>query len=131
MKRISLTICILLAACIAVSAQQAQSQRPTSAETRQTATQFLGQTKTSSDQFKETQADLNARNVSNHDTATFNKLKADIERLESQINTEQGRIRASLDADAKVSPDLFQRVDRLINQHDAKVRELEAFTKLP
>ena len=127
MKRIFLVICILLTACIAVFAQQAE--RTTSAQVKENASQFLSQTKSNSEEFDTTLADLYARNTSNSDTANFNQLKKDIERLEATINSETGKISTSLDAGAKVNPELFQRVERLMNQHKSKMRELEAFTK--
>jgi Ni/Co efflux regulator RcnB len=127
MKRLLLAI-ILLAVCITVFAQQS-GERPTSAQTKESAARLLEQSRTNASQFESTQADLSARNNGNNDTAVFNQLKADIERLESSITTEQGRIRASLDAGARVSPELFQRVQRLINQHKQKMAELEAFSR--
>jgi peptidoglycan hydrolase CwlO-like protein len=126
MKRIFLTIAILTVSA-AVFAQQT-GERPSSAQTKEDAGRFLDQTKTNASTFEETLADLNARNSGNNDTAVFNQLKADIEKLEASINTEQGRIRSSLDAGARVSPELFQRVQRLMNQHKQKMAELEAFT---
>jgi hypothetical protein len=129
MKRFLLVNVLLLAACITVFAQRA-GDRPTSSQTKEEATRLLNQSRTNASQFESTFADLNARNSSNNDAVTYNQLKADIERLESAINTEQGRIRASLDAGARVSPELFQRVQRLMNQHKQKMAELEAFTRI-
>jgi hypothetical protein len=128
MKRISLTVAILFAASVAVFAQQAGTERPTSAQTRDEATRLLDQTRTNSSQFESTFDDLSARNTGNTDSATYSQLKAEIARLENLINTDQSRIRASLDAGTRVSPELFQRVRRLMNQHRQKMAELEAFT---
>ena len=127
MKRISLTICILFAVSIAVFAQQAA--RPTTAQTKDEATQYLGQVKSNADEHDTTLADLYARNTSNNDAANYRQLKADIEKLEATINSESAKVRVSLDAGAKVNPELFQRLERMIAQHKSKMRELEAFTK--
>jgi hypothetical protein len=126
MKRF-LLVNILLAVCITVFAQQAGTARPTSAQTREAASRLLDQTRTNASQYESTQADLTARNTGNNDAVVFNQLKADIERLESTITTEQGRISASLDAGARVSPELLQRIERLMSQHRQKMAQLEAF----
>ena len=48
--------------------------------------------------------------------------------LENQINDEQTRLNASLDRNIRVSRETFDRIQRLIDQHKAKLAELEAFT---
>jgi hypothetical protein len=127
MKRFLLVNILLLAVCITVFAQQAgTTARRTSSQTREDAGRFLDQARSNASQFESTQADLNARNTSNNDAVAFNRLKAEIERLEDTINTEQGRISASLDAGARVSPELLQRIERLMSQHRARMVELEA-----
>jgi Skp family chaperone for outer membrane proteins len=127
MKKFILVNILLLAAGITVFAQQS-GERPTSAQTRENAARLLQQTRTNASQFESTYNDLNSRNSSNNDSVVFNQLKADIERLEASINTEQGRIRATLDSGSRVSPEIFQRVQRLMNQHRQKMTELEAFS---
>ena len=126
MKRF-LAVLILLAAGITVFAQG--TERPTSAQTKQNASQYLDQGRSNSEQYDSTFADLNARNKSNNDTAAFNQLKADIEKLDVAIAKEQNDIKAKLDSGVRVSPEVFQRLQRLMNQHNGKLAELEAFTK--
>ena len=127
MKQILLTIVVLLLAGTMVYAQQAGGP-PQSAETRQSAQQTVTQSRTNSSQFVAALADLNARNTSNIDAAYYNQLKADIDKLEAAITSEEGKIRASLDRGSKVGPQLFERIQRLIDQHKAKTDELDAFT---
>ena len=127
MKRISLFTIILLMVSLAVFAQQAGGP-PQSAEVKQNAQQTLTQGRTNSSQFESTLADLRARNTSNLDADTYNRLRNEIEQLEFQINVEQTRIRSRLDRGTKVNPAMFDRVQRLIDQHKAKLAELEKFT---
>ena len=127
MKRISLIAVILLVISVAVFAQQAGGP-PQTAETMQNAQQTLSQGRTNSSQFESTLNDLLTRNTSNSNADIYNKLKNEIEQLEFQINLEQTRIRARLDKGTKVNPAMFDRVQRLIDQHKAKLAELEKFT---
>ena len=128
MKQFLLAIVVLLLAGTVVFAQQAGGGPPSSSETRQNAQQFLNQGRTNASQFESTLDDLNARNTSNRDAATYNRLRSEISRLENSINTEQAKVRASLDSGVKVSAELLGRIQRLIDQHKAKTDELEAFT---
>jgi len=127
-KRISLVTIILLVISMAVFAQQAGGGPPQTADTMQSAQQTLSQGKTNSSQFESTLADLKARNTSNLNADTYNRLKNEIEQLEFQINVEQTRIRSRLDRGTKVNPAIFDRIQRLIDQHKAKLDELERFT---
>ena len=128
MKRISLIAIVLLVAGTLVFAQQAGSSNlPNSAQTKQTAQQSLSQGRTNSSQFESGLNDLKARNQSNMDLDNYNRIKSEIDQLEAQINTEQTRIGNTLDRGAKVSPALLERVQRLIDQHKAKLAELEGF----
>jgi hypothetical protein len=128
MKRIILAAVILFFACIMVYAQQAQGTTPpSSSQTRQTAQQYLSQARTNSSQFESMLADLTARNAGNRDMETFNRIKAEIERLEASINIEESRMRTNLDNGRKVDPEMLNRIQRLIDQHKAKLAELEAF----
>jgi len=122
MKRVLLAIVVLLAAGVAVYAQT-----PTSAETRQNAQAHLNQSRSNSAQFEQTLADLYARNSGNTDSAVFNQLRMEIDRLEASITTEQNRIRVALDNGNRVNPEMFNRVQRLIDRHGARLAELEAF----
>jgi len=126
-KRISLIAVILLVISVAVFAQQAGGP-PQTAETMQSAQQTLSQGRTNSSQFESTLADLLARNTSNSNADIYNRLKSEIDQLEAQINDEQTRIRARLDKGTKVNPAMFDRIQRLIDQHKAKLAELERFT---
>ena len=130
MKRILLAAVILLVAGMMVYAQQAATQgtsRPSSSQIKQTAQQYLTQAKSNSSQFESTLNDLDARNVSNKDAETFNRLKNEIDRLENMINTEQARIGGNLEGGQRLDSELLNRIQRLIDQHKAKLAELEAF----
>ena len=129
MKKFLLANVILLMTGIAVFAQQAgATNRPSSAEIKTSATQYLSEGKSNASQFDTMQANLNARNASNKDAFAFNQLKDEIGKLESSINEEQNKIAASLDRGMKINEESFTRVQRLIDQHKAKLAELEAFT---
>jgi cytoskeletal protein RodZ len=132
MKRIFMVV-ILLATGIAVFAQQANTQRttnrPTSQQTKDSAKQFLEQSRTNASQFDSTQASLNTRNTGNDDERRFNQLRAEIERLEAQIIAEQNKISATLERGIKVSRETLDNVSRLLERHKEKLAELEAFTK--
>jgi uncharacterized protein involved in exopolysaccharide biosynthesis len=108
-------------------AQQAGGP-PQTAETMQSAQQTLSQGRTNSTQFETTLTDLKARNTSNFNADAYTRLKNEIDQLEFQINTEQTRIRTRLDKGTKVNPAMFDRVQRLIDQHKSKLAELESFT---
>ena len=125
MKRVLLTIVVLLVAGSFVNGQQAGL--PTSAQTKQSAQQSLSQSKTNGSQFESTLNDLMARNGSNVDAYNYNRLMAEINDLESRITAEETRVGNSLDRGTKVSPELLDRIQRLIDQHKAKMAELESF----
>ena len=122
MKRVFLAVGIFFVVGIVAHAQILSS-----AEVRQNAQERLNQGRSSATQFEEYLADLNARNAGNMDSATFNQLRADIDRLEASINTEQSRIRNALDSGTRVSPELFNRVQRLMERHATLLSQLEAF----
>jgi uncharacterized protein YPO0396 len=128
MKRIFLAAVFFLFACLMVYAQQSGGTTPpSSAQTRQTAQQYLSQARTNSTQFESILADLTARNTSNRDLENFNRLSADIERLEASINIEQSRLNTNLANGRRVDTEMINRIQRLIDQHKAKLAELEAF----
>jgi uncharacterized phage infection (PIP) family protein YhgE len=118
---------ILLVISMAVVAQQAGGP-PQTAETMQSAQQTLSQGRTNSTQFESMLADLKSRNTSNVNADTYNRLKAEIDQIENQISVEEARIRARLDKGTKVNPAVFDRIQRLIDQHKSKLAELERFT---
>jgi peptidoglycan hydrolase CwlO-like protein len=127
MKRILLiSVVIFIMAGTMAFAQQTQ-QNPTSAQTRQSAQQYLTQSKSNNSDFQSTLDDLKARNGSNRDASAFARLKSEIDRIEVTINSEEKSIRASLDKGTKVNSEVMNRYENFINQHSAKVAELESF----
>ena len=133
MRRVCLTVVFLLVCGTMIFAQQTvqgldATNRPTSAQTTDSARELLSQGKSNSTHFESAQAELMARNTSNNDAHTFHKLRSDITRLETQITDEQNRLNASLDRNIRVSRETFDRIQRLMDQHNAKLAELEAFT---
>jgi|TergutMp193P3_1026864.scaffolds.fasta_scaffold152031_2 cell division protein FtsL len=133
MKRFFLTVIILFVAGIMVSAQQAATQnasgRPSSGQIKETARQFLSQARSNASQFDATQSDLNTRSVSNSDASTYYKLRNEIEALEASIREEQKKMSGSLERGQKIKQATLDRVQQLIDQHKAKLTELEAFTR--
>ena len=127
MKRFLLVIVAFFLIGTVVYAQQSASAQPTSAETRQSAQQLLTQGQSNESQYQTLLAELRASNISNSDAAYFNQLRAEIERLESTIGSEEIRIKATLERGLRVSPEMFSRVERLMSQHSAKLEELQAF----
>jgi len=130
MKRIFIVV-ILLATSIAVFAQQTQrtSTRPTSDQTKENARKYLEQCKTNALQFDATQSILNAMNAGNDDARNFNLLKAEIERLEVSIVTEQNKIAATLEKGLKVSKETLDNVQKMIDKYKEKLAELESFSR--
>jgi FMN-dependent NADH-azoreductase len=122
-----MAIVVLLFVGVMVHAQAGGATLPSSSETRQTAQQFLSQAKTNSSQFESTLADLTARNVSNKDLEAFTRLRNEINQLESLINNEQARANNTLQGGSRFDGELLNRIQRLIDQHKAKIAELEAF----
>ena len=123
MKRIFWVTVVFFALNVVVYAQQTK----TSAEIKQDSQQLLNQSKTSSSQFETTQADLNARNKSNSDAATYARMNTEIARLESLINRGQTNVSNSLNSGKRVSPETLDGVQRLIEQHKAALADLEGF----
>jgi len=130
MNRILMITVIFLLACTAVYSQQAAqggSNPPTSNQTKQNAQQYLDQAKSNLEEFLSVLADLKDRNGSNRDAYTFNRLKRDIDFLETNIRSEEGKIKASLDRGTKVNTEVIGRYENFIKQHQEKVEELENF----
>jgi len=122
MKRILWAAIVFFVVNVAVYAQVRSS-----AEIKQVSQQMLNQQKTNSSQFNDMQANLKARNQSNSDAATYARLKRDVERLEALIKSEQSSIETSLDSGRRVSSNLLDKVQRLIEQHQAVLAEIEGF----
>jgi len=131
MKRF-FAVVLFVGSIVAAHAQQSSSagttsSLPSSAQTKQSAQQTVSQAKSNSSQFESSQAALNASNTSNRDAATYNRIKGEMDRLETLIKTDQAKMKAALDNNSEVSHELFQRIDRLIDEHKKKIAELEAF----
>ena len=127
MKRILLITVLLVMAATVMYAQQANSERPTSQQTKQEAKQYLDQAQQNAKGYEDTLADLKTRNGSNKDSYTFNRLKNEIDRIEATINSEEKSIRSSLDKGTKVNKEVMDRIERFVGQHKEKVDELDAF----
>ena len=125
MKKIFLITLIFLGFAVFVYAQQAD--RPTSAETRQEAQQFLTEARSNSTAFDSTLADFRTRSTSNEDAATFNRLRNEIQSLENLISQQERRISAALRGGSKVSNHDLQQLERMIQNHKSVQAELEAF----
>jgi len=128
MKRILLATIMLLFAGLIVYAQQAGgSSQPSSAQIKQNAQQTLTQGKTNSSQFESTMSALIALNTGNNDAAVYNRLKEQIDQLETRIKKEQTQMQSRLDQGVKVSSVVIDQIQRLIDQHKAKLTEMERF----
>jgi len=93
MKRtILVTIMLLFAGLIAFAQQTGTAQ--SSAQIKQNAQQTLTQAKSNSSQFESTMDTLNALNGGNIDAGLYEKLKAEIDRLEADIKNEQTQMQA-------------------------------------
>jgi len=127
MKRILFVVVVFLLAG-ALYAQQARTgNHPSSSQTKQDAQQYSTQAKSRSSQFEADLAELLARNVSNKDLETFNRIKSEIEELESKIGEEKNKIITDLDKGHVATTTSLNRVDRLIKQHQTKIKELDTF----
>ena len=127
MKKILLTAIVLLAIGIMAYAQQGASGNASSNQIKQNAQQFLNQAKSNNSDFQSNLADLKDRNGSNRDSYIFSRLKTEIEHIEATINSEQRSISTSLDKGTKVNSEVINRIENFINQHSAKLQELEDF----
>jgi len=128
MKRTLLVTIMLLFAGLILYAQQAGgSSQPSSAQIKQSAQQTLTQGKTNSSQFGSTLDTLKALNTSNNDAAVYNRLKEQIDQLETRIKKEQTQMQSRLDQGVKVSSVVVDQIQRLIDQYNAKLAELERF----
>ena len=129
MKRTLLVTIMLLFAGLIVYAQQAGgSSQPSSAQIKQTAQQTLTEAKSTSSQFESTLGSLKAQNVSNNDAATYNRLKEHIDQLDARIKKEQAQMQAKLDKGLKVSSTVESQIQRLIDEYNVAVADLEKFT---
>ena len=124
MKKILFAVVVLLVAGAVVFAQQ---RPPSSVQTRQEAQQLLTQTRANSNEFQTSLNDLRVRNTSNSDAGAYQRLRTEIQQLESMITAERSSIENRLDRGVNVSAEVLSRFDRMLNQHRAKLTELENF----
>jgi hypothetical protein len=121
MKRILLITIMLFFAGLVVYAQQS------SAQVKQTAQQSLTQGKTNYTQFQSTLDSLKTQNEGNDDAATYRRLMEQISQLEARIKKEQAQMQAKLDLGSKLSSTVVNQIQRLIDQYEAALAELEKF----
>ena len=126
MKRILLVIVILLLAGAMVFAQT-QREFQSSAQITQSAQQLLTQGRSSLTEYESTLAQLIAANRGNADAETFYRIRAEMERIEKLIKQEEERITATTQGGSRVSQEIMNRIERLIEQHRRNLAELEAF----
>jgi len=112
---------------IAYAQQPGGNINPSPAQVRQSAQQFLTQSRANLAQFEATLNELRGISSGNRDQIIFNQLRSEILNLESIIVSEEGKLTATINRGGNVSPMLIDRVEVLINRHRAKVGELEAF----
>ena len=123
MKRILLTIVVLLIASTMVYAQQRNSQNQTQASNERQ--KFLDEAKSNNSEFQDNLANLKDRNGHSGSTYTFNRLKSEIVRLENTINSETKSINTRLEKDTRVNSEVITRLEKYVNQHTTKVEELD------
>ena len=126
MKRIFLVIVILLLAGTTVFAQT-RREFQSSAQVTQNAQQLLTQGRASLSEYESVLAQLIAANRGNADAETFYRIRAEMERIESLIKQEEERITAATQSGSRVSNEIINRIERLIEQHRRNLAELEAF----
>jgi len=127
MKRILLITIILFFAGLAVYAQQTGGSSQSSAQVKQTAQQSLTQGKTNFSQFQSTLDSLKTQNNGNDDAATYRRLMEQIAQLEIRIKKEQTFMQAKLDQGSKLSSAVVNQIQRLIDQYEAALADLEKF----
>ncbi|MCL2319843.1 MAG: hypothetical protein FWC45_07140 [Treponema sp.] len=119
MKRILMAFVILVAAGTIAYAQQAATP------TKQDMQQYLNQAKQNASQFDKMLADLKSRNNLGGDLNTYLRLKSEIDGLETRIKSEQASITARHNNGDRVGAEVMNSLERMVNQHKAKVAELE------
>jgi len=128
MKRTLLVTIMLLFAGLTVYAQQAAAPTTqSSAQIKQNAQQTLTQAKSNSSQFESTMDTLNSQNGGNIDAGTYERLKAQIDRLETEIKNEQTDMQARLDKGTRVSAFMVDKIQRMIDQYNSAIADLERF----
>ena len=127
MKRILLVAVVFLLAGAMYAQQAGDGTLPNSSQIRDTARQYSSQAKTNSSQFESVLSALTARNTSNNDLDTYNRIRSEIDYLESRIVAEENRVKVTLDRGQRITNTSLERIDGLIKQHQAKIAELDAF----
>ena len=131
MKRFLLVLVVLLLASSFSYAQQAQAVvGPTalsSAQVTQNAQQLLSQGRTNLTDYERVLADIIAANQGNSDAVVYARLRAELERIETLIKAEEERVMTVINGGSRVSVELINRIERLINQHRGHLVTLEAF----
>ena len=123
MKRIIFLTLILLLIGTAVYAQQ----RQTSVEIRQNAQELLAQTRANNDEFEDALAEIRYRNGNNSDYSNYQRIRAELDHLETMINRERATLGIRLDRGNNVSTEVMERFERMVNRHRALMLELEQF----
>jgi uncharacterized FlgJ-related protein len=128
MKRtLLLTIVLFFTGLVVYAQQTGGSSQPSSAQVKQTAQQSLTQGKTNYTQFQSTLDSLKTQNEGNDDAATYRRLMEQISQLEARIKKEQAQMQAKLDLGSKLSSTVVNQIQRLIDQYEAALAELEKF----
>jgi uncharacterized FlgJ-related protein len=127
MKRTLLITIILFFAGLVAYAQQTGGSSQSSAQVKQTAQQSLTQGKTNFSQFQSTLDSLKTQNEGNDDAATYRRLMEQIAQLEIRIKKEQTFMQAKLDQGSKLSSTVVNQIQRLIDQYEAALADLEKF----
>jgi len=127
MKRTLLITIMLFFAGLVVYAQQASGNAQSSAQVKQTAQQSLTQGKTNYSQFQATLDSLKTQNEGNDDAATYRRLMDQIGQLEARIKKEQAFMQTKLDQGSKLSSSVVNQIQRLIDQYEAALADLEKF----
>ena len=119
MKKILLAIVILLIAGTMVFAQQRNSQNQDEQK------KFLDQAKSNNSEYQDYIADLRDRNGNSGGAYKYARLKGEIERLEGRINSETKSANSKLEKGSRVSTEVLDQLENIINQHTKKVEEME------
>ena len=128
MKKLFLACLILGLLCTALYAQQrGNPELPTTEEVRQQARQFRDQVARNQTEFEEDLDYIRERNLGNNDAADFVRLRNEITRMEGMINTEYDNILARLNRGIRVSFDIIDRFERMVEMHREMLETLDGF----
>ena len=128
MKKILLVMVVLLLCGSFAFAQAAVGPGAlSSAQVTQNAQQLLSQGRTNLTEYERVLDQLTAANQGNSDAVTYNRIRAEMERIENLIKAEEERVMEIINGGSRVSVELLNRIERLIGQHRVSLAELEAF----